>query len=422
MCTNPLMLPCVISYQWRLKSWQALAENLFALDPIKVIRDHATGYLDRRFNNDLKHITGKYVPVEPAIAYHAVNCTRRTGITYDKAKAKLRTEIEAEAKKIGKGDLYIDRQLDWRDAELDGYARPEHFREVEQYERELVEIKNGRGPLGAKLLKHNVDAIQRIVDAFLTGYGTLITTKLLSSVETPESTIDNVTDDIAPGALVKASSTVASVTTTTTERVTLATGETVDVNSLSANVQRDIRRGFGVANLVVNRNPTVAGPYRARSHTTQIPPVVDYTQVIRPNGTMHPQEYRRLIDSSLSTSHRGQAVLKMDVSFYSSGPDYTEYVIKGARVCPAPPSIIAMYRRATAIDTVRNDHQLNVDTRQADRVTKRKRDVRDNGIEQIAKRRVEHMPAGVARDQEYERIVDRLTYRARQQAIRDNNM
>ena len=78
-----------------------------------------------------------------------------------------------------------------------------------------------------------------------------------------------------------------------------------------------------------------------------------------------------------------------------------------------------MYRRATAIDTVRNDHQLNVDTRHKHRVTKRKRDVRDNGIEQIAKRRVEHMPIGVAREQEYERIVDLLTYRARQQVIRD---
>jgi hypothetical protein len=422
MCTNPLMLPCVIAHQWKIKSFQWLAENLFALDPINVIRDHATAYLERRFKNDLKHVTEKYEPQEPTMAYVAVNGTRRTGLTYDQAREKLRTEIVLDATNIGKGndDYYIDEKLQWRDAELDEYAKPEHYEEIKRHEEELKEIEDGHGPQAAQLRRFNANSVDNIVEAFLTGYGTLLTTKLLSLVTDPESTdtTANVVD-VAPGTLMKAD-TPATVVTNVDTTVTRANGGTVKVSTLSATLQRDIHRGVGVDNIVVTRNPSSTRDTSIRqSHTLQMPKTIDYTRVIGPNGTMDREDYRLLVaqDKASIPLARNQQVVTMDVRFYSNGPDYKEYVVRGVRVCPAPPSIIAMYKRTAAMSSIRRDYAMNIDVRANARVETRKRDTRDEEIRRIATERVAGL-RGLARDRELQIQIDRLTYDRRQAAIR----
>jgi hypothetical protein len=419
-CSTPALLPCVISHRWNKINWQGLAEELFAMDPLGIIRAQAELHLANRFDNDLRGVVSNYFPHEDMVAFVAVRGTRASGMLKDEAQGKLMMKIQGEADRDHGGSReYVKEQFFMRDGHLDYYATPEQILIVEEFERQVALIKAGKGPtnkLRIQLEFENAQAVNRLIDCYKTGYGTLLTAKLFKMLENPRKHDLSEDDDIAPGSLVKVTS---EVDVEEKATVKLSTGETVDLADLPRDIQRDVRRGFGVSNMAVSTNsdrkPGFTG-YKKR-RTTVMPDEVDYTRLVTPNGNMNHDEWARLMRNPFdSVSHLGQTVLTMNVKFYTSGPEYKQYGIDEVKVCPAPIGVISMFERLMAEDVIHNEYAAGVQLREAQRVTKRKRTDRDESIATKAARLVGHL-RGPNREREYTQHVDRLTYRARQAAI-----
>jgi hypothetical protein len=364
------------------------------------------------------------------VAFCAVRETRKTNILFDEADTRLRLEIKAEADEHHGGCKKWQADEYFRlDGSLYDSATPLQFTIVEEFEKQMDDLKNGRGPV--KMLQNRLEftnekAIQRLVDSHLIGFGTLVTSKLVAMAESPLKYGVTEGDDIAPGALVKSGGTVSTNVVEEDEEkqvpvtVKMATGETIAFDDLTPEYQRDVRRGFGVTALRVSKNPIRTERFTGynRSHTTQMPPPINFVPIINPNGTMNDDEWEDIMPNPFdNVDYLGRQVLTMTLHVYTSGPEHVQYVTKNVKVCPAPPPVIALYKRSVASDAVRRNFAEDRKAREKARVVKRQRDERENGRADRAKKMSLHRPAGTARDREYHEHMVNLRFREDQDEI-----
>jgi hypothetical protein len=421
-CSTPLLLPCVISHRWNTHSWRWLVDNVFKYDPIGLIEERASGFLARRFEFDLSYTRMESMPTEPTVALHAMENTIKTGVWYTDAFDKMYAEVKAKHDSIE----LIDDELFRRTGELYRYATVQQYHTVREYANKVNEIQASiteGGTVWQKQTKNNLEGVQRVVDNYKIGIGTLVTAKLMFDASNPEY---NTTTDVAPGTIVKASSEQKAEVTPLKLKVD-STGEIVDLDTLPVFVQRDVRRGMGVRSLNITQNP--AKPegftgYVKSKRSKQTPKKVNYTRVIQPNGTMNETEWNKLVTNpNDDVAHLGQFVLTFDLYLYTTpGADgvVREIVIEDVKVCPAPPNIVALYKRTQACDEVRLIHRVGVATRERARAKLRARADRDAGIAEKARLLSLYLPEGYIRQCNYDDHVSRLTYRARQLAIRED--
>jgi hypothetical protein len=426
--TAPVLLPAVIASRWMKMEWQELGTVLFSLNPMELVKDAVEKYLGRRRTGDMRWMSNHSKPVMDYHAEFAVRMTAVHQIGYQEAKYKLIGEVEAFTR--SDPDAYR-KEWDRREGELDKHATNEQMEIMAKYIKDMTAWNAGERPTGAismQLTKDNVEAVERVLECYRIGFGTLLVSKLLASIEYgdnygPRSR----STDITPSSLV--TTTTSMTQSSTSEPVTIvsvirANGKVELFAGMTTGEQRDVRRGFGVGDLKTAMNPSVRQPTytgQQQDHFKQLPRPTNYVRLIQANGNWTEEDWRELMRSPLDrVDHLGQTVLSLTLRVYTSPVEgvVTEYMTKGVKVCPAPADVIALFDRITAEDMVNVNHRTGVNTRTASRAVDDVKRKRQKVNAERARTSALHVYGTERRQRAELKEMDRLESRDRQEALR----
>jgi hypothetical protein len=464
MTTLPPLMPGVVLGRWNQLSWHNLATMISGMFGT-VEREYGL-YLDRRKANDSKRFRQQVPTIDHMIGMRAQmseSCGWRTGPEYEKHLYDTAMAVAVETwpgeEYVMKRDRYARSKVTAMEAKTEFMASPDEMNQYRKWTKDMeayaARPKTGPDAMTPAETKRYEAYRARKTEAILMGYktgmGFLMTGKIMSDETDPKRRKGRAYTkaqrervyDTAPGVLVPAGSVkIPKVKVETKEDdedaedvfiepiVVMPDGDVYQLSELDEETTRDVLRGFGVDDLVLSTNE-IASRYVPERFTVTGMSTGDHVRVIDPVVGVTEHDWGNLpgeFDTSTTTivpEHKDQPVLTMNVTFYrtATGSNYRSSVVKGVRVCPATPSVIALYERATAVTGAEQRHALENNVCRATIMKVRTREEANRLVHEQAVVNVTHRyrtaPSSVHRDILFDASVEREEHRIRSRQRRD---